>query len=128
VVEVAGGLIEIDPPEGFIPASAPVHGVSPDGVPLCSHGDDADACQLFHAPLDQDAAEAEGFFLVPHGPVKPPYGSPEREAYDRDAECPSPIGGKCMHPMDDPAHDFCWHPGIAGRPCDGGGPDCGPAS
>lgn len=24
---------------------------------------------------------------------------------DRDAECPAPIGGKCTHPMDDPAHD-----------------------
>lgn len=24
---------------------------------------------------------------------------------DRDAECPSPIGGKCLHPMDDPAHN-----------------------
>lgn len=39
-VAVGGGLIEIDPPEGF--------------------------------------------FIVPHGPVKPPYGSPEREAYDRE--------------------------------------------
>src|SRR6185369_13755223 len=41
-VEVAGGLIEIDPPEGY--------------------------------------------FIVPHGPVKPPYGSPEREAYDRERD------------------------------------------
>jgi len=59
--EAAGGLVEIDPPEGFVPASASVRGVSPDGVPLCSHGDDADACQLFHPPLDQDAADAAAF-------------------------------------------------------------------
>ena len=26
----------------------------------------------------------DGFRLVEHGPVKPPYGSPEREAYDRE--------------------------------------------
>jgi hypothetical protein len=62
VVEVAGGLVEVDPPEGFVPASAARRsGLSPDGVPLCSHGDDADACQLFHPPVDQDAADAAAF-------------------------------------------------------------------
>jgi hypothetical protein len=39
-VEAAGGLVEVDPPEGY--------------------------------------------FIVPHGPVKPPYGTPGREAYDRE--------------------------------------------
>jgi hypothetical protein len=42
-VPVAGGLVEVDPPEGY--------------------------------------------FIVPHGPVKPPYGTPEREAYDREQVC-----------------------------------------
>jgi hypothetical protein len=27
--------------------------------------------------------EGEGVVIVDHGPVRPPYGSPEREAYDR---------------------------------------------
>jgi hypothetical protein len=39
--EVAGGLVQVDPPD-------------------------------------------EGEYLVSHGPVKPPYGTPEREAYDRE--------------------------------------------
>jgi hypothetical protein len=53
-VEVAGGLIEIDPPEGY--------------------------------------------FIVPHGPAKPPYGTPEREAYDRSEADEPDIDCHCGHP------------------------------
>jgi hypothetical protein len=44
---------------------------------------DTAAEQMANAYAAYDRDEAEGFILVPHGPVKPPYGSPEREEYDR---------------------------------------------
>ncbi len=44
--------------------------------------------QVYPAPLDLGASfdssqVDDGEYLVSLGPVKPPYGSPEREAYDR---------------------------------------------
>jgi hypothetical protein len=63
--EVVGGLVQVDPPEGFVPVSAPYATFTEQRL-----------------AYERD----EGEYLVSHGPVKPPYGTPEREAYDREHE------------------------------------------
>jgi hypothetical protein len=61
--ELAGGLIQVDPR------------VKPVCAPYATFTEQRLA-------YERD----EGEYLVSHGPVKPPYGTPEREAYDREHE------------------------------------------